>query len=78
MGTLANNKYPDEILHNVVFHQSLHCLLRQSQSSEKEIHYLFEIITFDPSIYTIDHPDFVVSSFFENSISLNETEGPWV
>ena len=29
-----------------------------------------EIITCDPSIYTMDHPDFVVGSFMENYIGL--------
>ena len=35
-GTLANSVDPDEMPHNVAFHQGLHCLLRQSPSSEKE------------------------------------------
>ena len=39
MGTLANSEYPDKILHNAVFHQCLHCLLRQNRTSEKEIQY---------------------------------------
>ena len=26
---------PDQLLHNVAFHQGLHCLLRQKWSSEK-------------------------------------------
>ena len=37
MGTLLNSEDPDEMPHNVAFHQGLHCLLRQNQSSEKEI-----------------------------------------
>ena len=28
MGTLANSEDPDEMPHNVAFHQGLHCLLR--------------------------------------------------
>ena len=31
---------------------------------------LGEIITCDPSIYTMDHPDFIVCSLMENSIGL--------
>ena len=27
-GILANSEDPNEILHNVAFHQGLHCLLR--------------------------------------------------
>ena len=53
MGTLANSKNPDEMLHNTAFHQGLRYLLiaksaspddmpcysriRQNRSSEKEI-----------------------------------------
>ena len=37
MGTLTNSDDPDEMPHNGAFHQGLHCLLRQNQSSEKEI-----------------------------------------
>ena len=46
MGTLANSEDPDEMLHNAAFHQGLHCLLRQNQSSEKEIQHFLEIITY--------------------------------
>ena len=38
MGILANSEDPDEMLHNATFTQSLHCLLRQNQSSEKEMY----------------------------------------
>ena len=70
MGTLANSEDPDEMPHNVAFHQGLHCLLRQNQSSEKEMQYFLEIITCDTSIYTMDHPDLIVSNFMVNSIRL--------
>ena len=36
---LANSEDPDERQHNVAFHEGLHCLLRQKQSSEKEIQF---------------------------------------
>ena len=36
----------------------------------KELQYIFEIITCDPSIYTMNHPDLFVCSFIENSIGL--------
>ena len=39
MGTLANIVDPDEMLHNAAFHQGLHCLLRQNQSSKINIQY---------------------------------------
>ena len=37
MGTLANSEDPDKMPHYVAFHQGLHCVLKQNQSSEKEI-----------------------------------------
>ena len=40
MGTLANSEDPDEMPHNVAFHQGLHCLLRQTPFPEKEMLYL--------------------------------------
>ena len=71
MGTLTNNEDPDEMPHNVAFHQGLHCLLRQNQTSAKEIKYILEIITCEPSIYTMDHY-FIVCSCVENSIGLKK------
>ena len=70
MGTLANSEDPDEMPQNAAFHQGVHCLLRQNQSSEKAIHYFLKIINCDPSTYIMDHPDFIVCSFVENSIGL--------
>ena len=46
MGTLANSVNPDEIiqmLHNAAFHQGLHWLLRQKQSSEKENKFIWKL-----------------------------------
>ena len=31
MGTTANHEDPDEMQHNVAFHQGAHCLLRLKQ-----------------------------------------------
>ena len=45
MGTLAISDDLDEMWHYASFYQSLHCLLRQNQSSKKEIQYFMEIIT---------------------------------
>ena len=59
--TLAKGEDQDEMPHIAAFHQGLHCLLRQNQSSEKKNIIFWEIITYDPTIYTIDHPDFSVS-----------------
>ena len=65
-GTLAKSEDPDEMLHIAAFHLGLHCLLRQNRSSEKEIQYFLEIITFNRSIYTMDN--LIVYSFTENSV----------
>ena len=70
MGTLANSEDPDEMLHNVAFHQGLHLLLRQDRSLEKEIQYFFRIVTCDPSLYIMDHLDIAVSNFMENPLVL--------
>ena len=43
MGTLANSKDPDEMLHNAAFHQCLYCLL--SIIELRETQYILEIIT---------------------------------
>ena len=67
MGTLANSEDPDKMPHNGAFHQGLHCLLGQ----ERNIIFL-EIINCDPSVYTMDHPDFInVCRLMENSIGAN-------
>ena len=71
--TLANSEDPDEMPHHAAFHQGLHCLLLQSQSSET--YTIFgEIITCDPLRYTMDHPDFVihVCSFMETFTGLKQ------
>ena len=53
---------------NAAFHRGLNCLLTQNQSSEKEMQYFLEVIMCAPSIYRIDHSDFIVCGFMENSI----------
>ena len=64
MGPFVNSVNPHDISQNAAFHQGLHCLLKQNQSSEKEIQYFYflENITCDPSIYIMDHPDLTVSN----------------
>ena len=39
-------------------------------NAQKEIQYVLESITCDPSIYTMDHLDLTVSSFMGRSIGL--------
>ena len=58
------------MLHHAAFLQGLHWLLSQNQISERKIQYFLKIITCDPSMYTMDNPDFIVLSFMENSIDL--------
>ena len=49
--------------------------LRQKGSSEKDTLFFGKIINCDPSIYTMDHPDFIVCSFMENSIGSKRVKG---
>ena len=68
-GSLVNSEDQDEMQHNAAFYQGMHCLLRHNQSSEKEIQYFKGNYNLsDPSIYTLDHPDLIVSNFMGNSI----------
>ena len=66
MCTLVNSDDPDEMLDGVAFHQGLHCLLRQKNSSEKEVQFCLEIITCDASIYTMDHPKLITCTCISN------------
>ena len=73
--TLANSEDPDEMQHNAAFYQGLHYLLIQKkQSSEKKIQFYLEIITCDPSIYTMKHPKFIVSYQVEEPISIQRVK----
>ena len=49
------------MLHNAALHQGIHCLLKQKRSSKKKVQSYLEIITCDPSIYTMGHPKSSVS-----------------
>ena len=69
---LANSADPDEITHfkwvlwqtEKTIHRGLCCLQR------KNCNIYFEIITCDPSMYTMDHSDLIVCSFMEKGINL--------
>ena len=56
---LTISEDPDEMPHDAPFHLGLHCLLRQNRSPRKNT-MLSEIISCDPSMYTMDHPDLIV------------------
>ena len=60
--------------HNAAFHRGLHCLPSPNRSSKKNKQECMEIITYDPSMYTMDHPDFIGCSFMENSIGLKRVK----
>ena len=75
MGTLANSEDPDEMQQNAAFQHCLHCLLRQNQSSEKKK--VLAIVTRDPSIHTMDHPNLFVCASMEKSIGLKRIIGSW-
>ena len=54
----------------VAFHQGLHWFcLDKKLSSEKEIQFHLEIITWDSLIYTVDHPKLIIPKLMEESIS---------
>ena len=67
MSTSTKIEDPDEMSRNAAFHQGLHCLLKQKQSSEKDIQFYLEIITCDPSMYSMDHPKLIVLNQKEES-----------
>ena len=67
MCTLANIEDQDEMLHNAAFHQGLHCLLRQKQSSKRNT--ILGGNYSHPSIYTVDHPKFIALNQKDESIS---------
>ena len=60
---LTISEDPDEMPHNAAFHQGLHYLLRQNRSSRNNS-MNSEIISCDPSMYTMDHPDLIVFWFY--------------
>ena len=70
MRTLANSEDPDEMLHDAAFHQGHDCLLKSNAFQRNKYIFFFKIITCNPSIYTLDHPKFIVSNEKEESISV--------
>ena len=58
---LANIEDSEEMPHYAAFHEGLHCLLTETKSIVIERNIIFlEIITCDPSKYTMDHSEFIV------------------
>ena len=57
---MANSEDSDEMLHDA----KTKLIFRERNTI------CLEIITCDPSIYTMDHPDFIVCNFMENFIGL--------
>ena len=49
MGILANSEDPDEMPHNAVLYQSLHCLLKQNVLQRKNYNIFLQIITSGPT-----------------------------
>ena len=64
----------DEMPHMAAFHLGLHCLLSQKTIFRERNIMFLQIITCNPSIYIIDHPDLTVSSFMGNSIALKRVK----
>ena len=73
MGTMANSEDPDEMPHKAAFHQGLHCC--QDEINFQRMKSVFSgSITCDPSTYTMDNSDFIVSIFMETSIGLKRVK----
>ena len=70
MGTFTNSEDPDEMQHNAVFYQGLHCLLRLKQHSGTEIHHNLVNSTCDPLEHTTGNPVLIVSLCMGKSISI--------
>ena len=56
---MAYSEVPDEMPHHRAFNQGLHCLLKQNRNTVC----FLKIITCDPSIYIIDHPNYCMSPY---------------
>ena len=54
----------------VVFSDHNHLLF----DLRRKCNIFLEIITCDPSVYTMDHPGFIISNFMENSIGLKKVK----
>ena len=59
MGTFANSEDPD-----ILWHFIWVCTISgdKIKLQRKKYNFFFEIIIYDPSIYTMDHPDLTVSN----------------
>ena len=69
MCPLANNEDPDEMPYNVAFHQGLQYLPSNKNHLQRKINnFYLELKTCDLSIYTMDHPKFIVSNQKEEFI----------
>ena len=62
----GNSEEPHEMSHNAF----LYCLLITKSIFTDRNTFFSEILTYDPSIYKMDHSDFHVYSFMEYSIGL--------
>ena len=74
MDTLANSEDPDEMQHNAVFQQGLHCLLRQIQSSGILVHNHLEMYTCDPLKYKMVNPILLVFISVEKYIRMQRVK----
>ena len=62
----ANSEDSDEMLHNMAFHQGLHCLPRQNSSTQKETHIFGKLIC-DPSV-DLPHSGAFLRHFIEYAL----------
>ena len=67
MGALPNSIDPDEMPHNC---STVLTVRLDKIDIQRKKYNIFEIISRVPSIYRMDHPDFIVYSLLEYSISM--------
>ena len=63
-----------EMPHNAAFYHVCTVCEDKNYLQRKKYNIFLEIITCDPSIDTMDHPDFIACSFMENSIGLKRVK----
>ena len=73
-GTLTNSEDLDEMQHDAVFHQGLHCLLKLKQPSGTEIHHNLENSTCESLKCKMCNPVLIVSICMGNSIRIQRVK----
>ena len=70
MRILTKSENSDEMPQNAAFHQGIHYLLLRTLKIFRERSIYLGMITYDPLMFTMDLPKFIVSNQKEKSISV--------